>query len=126
MASKADYDVSDDVVTGFKLQLAGQARDETFGNGRFARNVFEAAIGHQAWRLRDTPEPTLEQLRGLLPEDLAASQDQAPVDWPGAPAVVDAPSEVVPGAVGPATAWPRPEPEATAPEPEATAPEGTA
>jgi Holliday junction resolvasome RuvABC ATP-dependent DNA helicase subunit len=125
MASKADYDVSDDVVTGFKLQLAGQVRDATFGNGRFARNVFEAAIGHQAWRLRDTPEPTLEQLRALLPEDLAASQDQAPVDWPGAPAVV-VPSEVVPGAVGPASAWPRPEPEATAPEPEATAREETA
>ncbi len=126
MASKADYDVSDDVVTAFTVQLAAQVRDETFGNGRFARNVFEAAIGHQAWRLRDTSEPTLEQLRALLPEDLAVNQNQESVDWPGAPAAVDASSEVVPGAVGPATAWPRPAPEATAPEPEAAAPEETA
>ena len=84
MASKADYDIDDDVITAFKLQLAQQARDETFGNGRFARNVFEAAIGHQAWRLRDIAEPTLEQLRKLQPGDLATSQDQPPVDWPGA------------------------------------------
>ncbi len=84
MASKADYDVGDDVITAFKVQLAQQLRDETFGNGRFARNVFEAAIGHQAWRLRDIDEPTLEQLRKLQPEDLSVPQDQAPVDWPGA------------------------------------------
>ena len=90
MASKADYDIDDDVITAFKVQLAQQARDETFGNGRFARNVFEAAIGHQAWRLRDNAEPTLEQLRKLQPEDLATSQDQAPVDWPGAAKPADA------------------------------------
>jgi SpoVK/Ycf46/Vps4 family AAA+-type ATPase len=125
MASKADYDVDDDVITAFKLQLAQQARDETFGNGRFARNVFEAAIGHQAWRLRDIPEPTLEQLRKLQPEDLAVSQDQAPVDWPGTatapearptPAETTPPDETMPGAVGPASAWPRPEPASPAPK----------
>jgi SpoVK/Ycf46/Vps4 family AAA+-type ATPase len=124
MASKADYDVDDDVITAFKLQLAQQVRDETFGNGRFARNVFEAAIGHQAWRLRDIAEPTLEQLRKLQPSDLAVSQDQAPVDWPGAakaPEVAppDGPTvsdETVPDAVGPASPWPRPEPTETAPE----------
>jgi SpoVK/Ycf46/Vps4 family AAA+-type ATPase len=127
MASKADYDIDDDVITAFKVQLAQQARDETFGNGRFARNVFEAAIGHQAWRLRDNAEPTLEQLRKLQPEDLALPQDQAPVDWPGAAKAPEATAatpeeptaseepvaeepvaeETVPGAVGPASAWPR-------------------
>ena len=105
MASKADYDVDDDVITGFKVLLAQQVRDETFGNGRFARNVFEAAIGHQAWRLRDIAEPTLEELRKIHPEDLAPAQDQAPVDWPGAPAATDP---------------------AKSPEPEQPAPEETA
>ena len=109
MAKKADYDVNDDVVTAFRVLLAAQVRDETFGNGRFARNVFEAAIGHQAWRLRDTTEPTLEQLRALLPEDLAVAQDQEPVDWPG---VAEIPTEgtdsAPPPEVAPAT------PEATA------------
>jgi hypothetical protein len=78
--------------------------------------VFEAAIGHQAWRLRDNAEPTLEQLRKLQPEDLALPQDQAPVDWPGAAKAPEATAatpeepvaeETVPGAVGPASAWPR-------------------
>ncbi|HEY8661979.1 MAG TPA: AAA family ATPase [Propionibacteriaceae bacterium] len=105
MATKADYDVDVDVITAFKVLLAQQVRDETFGNGRFARNVFEAAIGHQAWRLRDIAEPTLEELRKIHPEDLAPTQDQAPVDWPGAPAATDP---------------------AKSPEPEQPAPEETA
>ena len=41
-----------------------------FGNGRFARNLLEAAIGHHAWRLRDVAEPTVAQLRELTAEDL--------------------------------------------------------
>jgi hypothetical protein len=45
-------------------------RGPGFGNGRFARNLFEAAVGRHAWRLREVAEPTLEQLRTLLPEDL--------------------------------------------------------
>jgi Holliday junction resolvasome RuvABC ATP-dependent DNA helicase subunit len=130
MAAKADYDTDGDVVTAFRMQLARQVRDETFGNGRFARNVFEAAIGHQAWRLRDVDEPTLDQLRRLEPQDLALPQDQAAVDWPGAattegasPSPTDqviSPAEETPsgaeettsdepmsGAVGPASPWPR-------------------
>ena len=38
----------------------------SFGNGRFARNVLEAAIGRHAWRLRDVEAPTTDQLRQLL------------------------------------------------------------
>ena len=45
-------------------------RDEGFGNGRYARNLLEAAIGRHAWRLRDVEQPTVEQLRELVPEDL--------------------------------------------------------
>ena len=70
MAAKSDYDLGDGTVEEFGKQLATQSRDETFGNGRFARNLLEAAIGHHAWRLRDVTEPTLEQLRTLLPQDL--------------------------------------------------------
>ena len=70
MAAKADYDVGDGVLDEFGRELAGQVRDENFGNGRFARNLLEAAIGRHAWRLREVTEPTLDQLRTLLPEDL--------------------------------------------------------
>jgi Holliday junction resolvasome RuvABC ATP-dependent DNA helicase subunit len=80
MAGKADYDLAEGCAAEFNRQLAAQARDETFGNGRFARNVLEAAIGRHAWRLRDVAEPTLDELRTLLPEDLAPEPAPA-VDW---------------------------------------------
>jgi Cdc6-like AAA superfamily ATPase len=104
MAAKSDYDLGEGVLDEFSALLAPQSRDETFGNGRFARNLLEAAIGRHAWRLRDVTEPTLEQLRTLLPEDLvepaappapvvAEGQLQppdsaasiAPVEFPAAP-----------------------------------------
>ncbi len=81
MATKADYDLGPGCTDEFRRQLSAQVRDETFGNGRFARNVFEAAIGKHAWRLRDVSEPTLEQLRTLLPEDLTPDPEPA-VPWP--------------------------------------------
>ena len=86
MAQKADYDVTEDTATAFRVLLAQQPRDEAFGNGRFARNALEAAIGRQAWRLRDITDPTLEQLRTLLPQDLAPTSEEEPVPWGDAPA----------------------------------------
>lgn len=77
IATKADYDVTEAVEGRFREVLAEQARDASFGNGRYARNVFEGAVGHQAWRLREVDEPTVEQLRSLEPADL--SDGPAPV-----------------------------------------------
>jgi Holliday junction resolvasome RuvABC ATP-dependent DNA helicase subunit len=82
MAKAADYDLPDSTVTAFRVVLATQVRDDSFGNGRFVRNVFEAAIGRHAWRLRDVTEPTTEQLRELLPVDVAAESHEPPVAWP--------------------------------------------
>jgi len=69
LADGADYDVSPDAQAAFRTILAGTARNQSFGNGRFARNLLEEAIGRHAWRLQDVEEPTTEQLRLLLPED---------------------------------------------------------
>lgn len=69
MAAASDYDLGEGVEERFREQLSQQLRDSTFGNGRFARNTLEAAVGHHAWRLREVTEPTLEQLRTLLPTD---------------------------------------------------------
>ncbi|MGH8792981.1 MAG: AAA family ATPase [Stackebrandtia sp.] len=46
-------------------------RDETFGNGREARRVFESALEHQAMRLAEVASPTAEDLALLLPGDVA-------------------------------------------------------
>jgi SpoVK/Ycf46/Vps4 family AAA+-type ATPase len=66
----ADYELTPNALDQFKVILASTRRDRSFGNGRFARNTLEAAIGRHAWRLRDVTAPTTEQLRQILAEDL--------------------------------------------------------
>ena len=70
LAEAADYDITDEVEARFREMLEGIRRGPTFGNGRYSRNVLEAAIGQHAWRLRDIEEPTVEELRTLAPDDL--------------------------------------------------------
>ena len=82
MARAADYDLDDACVERFNAILAVTPRGPIFGNGRFARNMLEAAIGRHAWRLREVAEPTVEQLRKLIPEDFdesAAAEEPPPV-----------------------------------------------
>jgi SpoVK/Ycf46/Vps4 family AAA+-type ATPase len=45
-------------------------RDRNFGNGRWARNLFEKAVEHQAGRLTRTPDRTPEMLRTLELSDI--------------------------------------------------------
>lgn len=70
LASAADFVPSPGCLQRLATILAATPRGTGFGNGRFARNALEAAIGRLAWRLREVPAPTREQLRLLLPEDL--------------------------------------------------------
>jgi hypothetical protein len=84
LAEAADYAPAGAALSRFRELLPAQPRGEGFGNGRFARNTLEAAIGHQAWRLRDVAEPTVDQLRELLAEDLTDEKpDQKPDEKPG-------------------------------------------
>ncbi|GAA2718730.1 right-handed parallel beta-helix repeat-containing protein [Micromonospora olivasterospora] len=46
------------------------ARNETFGNARVARQVFEDMLGRQAYRLSSSPQASDLELARLLPEDL--------------------------------------------------------
>jgi len=70
LAEGADYELVPEALEKFREILAVTPRDQSFGNGRFARNVLEAAIGRHAWRLRDVTAPTKDQLRQILVEDL--------------------------------------------------------
>lgn len=70
MAATSDFDLGEGCLEQFSAQLARQSRDEHFGNGRFARNLLEAAVGRHAWRLRDVAEPTVDDLRTLVAQDL--------------------------------------------------------
>jgi SpoVK/Ycf46/Vps4 family AAA+-type ATPase len=80
LAEASDYELVPDALEQFREILAATPRDSSFGNGRFARNVLEAAIGRHAWRLRDETAPTRDQLRQILADDLtedAESQTEA-------------------------------------------------
>ncbi len=70
LAAAADYDISADCLDRFRTILTVTPRGTSFGNGRFARNVLEAAIGRHAWRLREVDHPSLRELRELSPDDL--------------------------------------------------------
>ena len=69
-----DFTPSPDCLDSLRATLRATARDEQFGNARFVRNLFEAAVVRQAWRLRDIASPTVEQLRDLQASDLAPPQ----------------------------------------------------
>ncbi|MBA3653842.1 MAG: AAA family ATPase [Actinobacteria bacterium] len=51
--------------------FAAQARDKGFGNGRLARNLFEAAVGRQATRIVAMPNPSNDTLVTLAADDIA-------------------------------------------------------
>ncbi|MCB1260655.1 MAG: AAA family ATPase [Acidimicrobiales bacterium] len=55
--------------------FAAQTRTQGFGNGRLARNLFEAAVGRQAGRVVDITDPTDLELVTLLPQDIPATDD---------------------------------------------------
>ncbi|MEV4003484.1 AAA family ATPase [Actinomadura sp. NPDC049753] len=70
-AARDGYRLADDARAAILAHFAGQRRDATFGNGRAARQVFEAAVERQAQRLADLPElPSGEELSLLVAEDL--------------------------------------------------------
>lgn len=52
------------------MEQAVAHKDKHFGNGRFARNIFEKAIERQAMRLASIGQLTKEMLQELLPEDI--------------------------------------------------------
>ena len=76
LAAGADYELVPEAVERFRETLGARHAGTAFGNGRFARNALEAAIGHHAWRLRDIEAPTLDQLRQLVAQDF----DEDPLD----------------------------------------------
>jgi len=75
LAKGSDYELTPPALARFRELLAETPRGESFGNGRFSRNLLEAAIGSHAWRLRDVEAPTHDQLRRLEPQDLDLDLD---------------------------------------------------
>ena len=72
LCTKSKYQC--DAAAGIKLKAVFevQERGRGFGNGRFARNLFEHAVARQASRLVKLENPTDEQLLTLTADDIAA------------------------------------------------------
>ncbi len=81
MVAKADFVATEPCLERLEHLVAAEPRDTGFGNARWVRNMLDAAVARHAWRLRDVPEPTVDQLRTLLPEDLSETTPE-PVAWP--------------------------------------------
>ncbi len=72
------YELSDptrQAVTDFLDRLP---RDEMFGNGRTARQVFQRMTERHAQRVTDLQDPTAADLSTLLPEDLPEDHELVP------------------------------------------------
>ncbi|MET0133169.1 MAG: AAA family ATPase [Kibdelosporangium sp.] len=68
MTRKAGYELHPDAVPAVRGLLRRTARGESFGNGRFVRNVFDRAVALQGHRI--TTGNGSPEVRLLLPADL--------------------------------------------------------
>ena len=71
-AKKSQYVLSPDVEKWLDafIRVRTKNRDRKFGNGRWARTLFEEAVSHQAVRLSKLANPTPEQLKTLTMKDV--------------------------------------------------------
>lgn len=70
MGEAQQYHATPDALARVRGVLDAVPRDETFGNARLVRNLFEGAIARQATRLVQIGRPTTEQLTTLEAEDV--------------------------------------------------------
>ncbi len=71
MSARISYHLDEPGALTLAEVIHAEPRDRGFGNARFVRNVFEAAVGRQAERLATIAEPTDEQLTTLTAADIA-------------------------------------------------------
>ena len=73
-AAEAEYTLGDGADETLRAIFANAERDESFGNARFARTLFEQALNAQALRLAEGHVESLapDELQCLKPEDLTA------------------------------------------------------
>jgi hypothetical protein len=79
MGDESDYHLDDGGRARLAEVIEAEPRTRGFGNARFVRNVFEAAVAHQAERLAAVESPTDEELTTLtaadvVPPDIGATQ----------------------------------------------------
>ncbi len=87
MGAEGRYQLDDDGRRAVLAWFAAQPRDAGFGNGRLARNLFEAAATNQATRLVASDRPSDAELTTLTAADIPATTPASatgPGSGPGA------------------------------------------
>ncbi len=74
---RGGYVPSADAIEAVRADLDAVTRDKGFGNGRVARNLFEAAVARQATRVVEIGSPSDEELSELTADDIPPSTVQA-------------------------------------------------
>lgn len=70
MGERLEYHLSDSALQALSLLVEAQPRDRGFGNARFVRNLFEAAVSRHAERVAPLTDPSTEQLVTLTVADI--------------------------------------------------------
>lgn len=69
------YEPSDEALEAVQTHIDAVPRDKGFGNGRLARNLFEASVARQASRIVALDEPTDDDLVGLHASDIPPANE---------------------------------------------------
>ncbi|WP_103503542.1 MULTISPECIES: right-handed parallel beta-helix repeat-containing protein [unclassified Streptomyces] len=72
-ADESGYTCAPETLEALHTHIDALPRDRSFGNARLARQLLEGMVTQQARRLSSVREPTVDDLRRLLPEDLAVA-----------------------------------------------------
>lgn len=84
LGSENAYRLGPGAMERVRAFFDGQPRGRGFGNGRVARNLFEAAVERQASRIVGTVSPTNDDLCTLIPADID-SEPSTDADRPRPP-----------------------------------------
>ncbi|OAA29211.1 AAA+ family ATPase [Frankia sp. EI5c] len=76
LAEGGGYEIDGTSMQVLREHFAAIRPGESFGNGRYARQLLERAITRQASRLRARANPTVDELRQLVPVDITAAVNQ--------------------------------------------------
>lgn len=76
ISGKGKYNLSPEARQACIEWFGKHQRGQGFGNGRLARNLFEAMVARHATRLVDVTDPTDDELMLLTPDDLPPPPEQ--------------------------------------------------
>ncbi|MFG1654272.1 AAA family ATPase [Micromonospora sp. NPDC049275] len=71
-AQSNGYECGPEALAALEGFFEATPKGKAFGNGRYARQVFDEAVTRQAGRLRRIPSPSITQLRTLTAADVVA------------------------------------------------------